>query len=66
MIKAQTFNLNFTDFNLFKVTKFIKETFNLKVDAKGIRLNFILTERLSLPQERDIGRIEDIDTLEQE
>ena len=66
MIKAQTFNLNFTDFNLFKVTKFIKETFGLKVDTKGIRLNFIFTERLSLPQERDIGQIEDIDTLEQE
>ena len=61
MIKAQTFNLNFSDFNLYKVTKFIKETFGLKVEAKGIRLNFIFTERLSLPQNREIVRLEDID-----
>ena len=49
MIKAQKFNLNFTNFNLARVTKFIKETFTLKVEAKGIRLNFVLADKLSPP-----------------
>ena len=49
MIKAQKFNLNFTNFSLAKVTKFIKETFKLKAKAKGIKLNFVLADKLSPP-----------------
>ena len=49
MIKAQKLRLNPTNFNLFKVTKFVKETFGMKLVAKGVKLNFMFTEKLSLP-----------------
>ena len=56
MIKAQKFHLNFSNFSLWKVTKFIKETFTLKVGAKGIKLNFMMTDRLSMPQDLDYSQ----------
>ena len=55
MIKAQKFNLNFSNFSLAKVTKFIKETFKLKVKAKGIKLKFVLADKLSPPKDLSEG-----------
>ena len=49
MIKAQKFTVNLSNFRLYKVAKFIKETFTMKVEAKGITLNFVMTDKLSLP-----------------
>ena len=59
MIRAQKFNLNYSNFHLRKVAEFIKETFTLKVKSKGIRLNFVLTEKLSLPEDRDYSSLSD-------
>ena len=65
MIKAQKFTVNLTNFNLYKVTKFIKETFTMKVEAKGIILNFVLTEKLSLPDLFDREILESSEYLQQ-
>ena len=59
MIRAQKFSLNYSNFRLRKVAEFIKETFTLKVKSKGIRLNFVLTEKLSLPEDRDYSNLSD-------
>ena len=53
MMKAETFSLNYANFSLRRVTYFIKETFAIKARSKDIKLNFILTNRLSLPIEDD-------------
>ena len=64
MIKAGLFSINYADFNLRKVTSFIKETFALKARSKDVKLFFILTEKLSLPQEKNdqilLSPLEDI------
>ena len=59
MIKAQKLTLNPTNFNLLKVTKFVKETFGMKLVAKGVKLNFMLTEKLSLPTDQDLSLLND-------
>lgn len=51
MIKAGKFSLNYANFNLRRVISFIKETFALKARSKEVKLYFILTQKLSLPQE---------------
>lgn len=49
MIKAQKFSLSFTIFSLNDVTSYIRETFTLKVESKGLKLNFMFADNLSLP-----------------
>ena len=66
MIKAQKFNINYGDFSLFKVTKFIKQTFDLKVKAKDINLSFIFTDRLSLPKVQDDELLDGCESLREE
>ena len=49
MIKSQTFRLSFAIFSLSDVMKYIKETFSMKAESKGINLDFIFAENLSHP-----------------
>ena len=66
MMKADTFSLNYADFRLRRVMYFIKETFALKARSKGIKLNFILTNKLSLPREDDDQTLLSAQALDQE
>ena len=53
MIKAQKFSLNFANFSLFEVVRYLRETFRLKAEAKGVNLSFVLTKKLPLPNSED-------------
>ena len=53
MIKAQKLTLSFANFSLFEVVKYLRETFRLKAEAKGVNLSFILTKKLPLPVPED-------------